>query len=109
MKRYECIKSGRFEMFDFRQGEPYNFDRQAIKNGVSFVGYRTIIGRIIWLNPDQIFEHFKELEPIDDLYENPLEDWHPLTLMEERQIPAWARIAVAVFISAIVLFLIATI
>lgn len=54
--------------------------------------------------------YFRELEPIDDeLYENPLEDWHPLTLMEERQIPAWARIAVAVFISAIVLFLIATI
>lgn len=109
MKRYECIKSGRFEMFNFTAGLIYTFDREATSHdNVVYIGFTTAIGRIIWLNPDQIFEHFKELEPLDELYENPMEDWHPITLKEERNLPTWARIVVAVFISAILLFLIAT-
>lgn len=65
-------------------------------------------GREVEFDIDYLIQYFRELEPLDELYENPMENWHPLTLMEERKLPAWARIAVAVFISAILLFLIST-
>lgn len=108
MKRYQCIKN--FYMEDtgelaFKAGDTYQADNLIFKSRVS---PRHVISR------KNVEIHFQELVELsvydipDDQYENPLEDWHPLTLMEERQLPAWARIAVAVFISAILLFLIAT-
>jgi|SRR6185369_11410556 len=58
MKRYQCIKNIRHELFEFKPGFIYNFKENP---GGNFYGYTTIVGRIIWLKSEQIREHFQEL------------------------------------------------
>jgi hypothetical protein len=58
MKRYQCIKTLRHELFEFEPGEPYNF---TVNPGGNFYGHKTQTGRIIWLTSQQIRDHFHEL------------------------------------------------
>jgi len=58
MKRYQCIKTIRHELFEFEPGSIYNF---TVNPGENFYGHKTQTGRIIWLTSQQIREHFQEL------------------------------------------------
>src|SRR5690348_15599696 len=56
MKRYQCIKNVIIDKFEFKQGHIYNFDEK-----LGFHGYKTVLGRVIWIAYPQMGEHFQEL------------------------------------------------
>jgi hypothetical protein len=75
MKRYQCIKITRHELFEFKPGSIYDF---LMNPGGKFYGYKTIGGRIIWLSSDVIMSNFQELLdlhvddiPRDEAYPEP--------------------------------------
>ena len=76
MKRYQCIKTIRHELFEFEPGSIYNF---TVNPGGNFYGHKTQTGRIIWLTSQQIRDHFQELLDLhvddvpDDQYSNPMD------------------------------------
>lgn len=58
MKRYQCIKTTRHELFEFCPGSLYDF---IVNSGGNFYGYKTPVGRIIRLTSMEIRECFQEL------------------------------------------------
>lgn len=74
MKRYQCIKYTRYQLFEFKPGSIYDF---TVQPGGNFYGYKTSLGRIIWLTSERMRAHFQELldlnvdgpGPADDPYD----------------------------------------
>lgn len=96
MKRYQCIKNVIIEMFEFKQGHIYEFD---VKLG--FHGYKTALGRVIWIAYPQMGEHFQELLEINvDDHE---EEQYTAMLPKTNRLGLGCAIVIAVFLTVLAL------
>jgi hypothetical protein len=100
MKRYQCTKYIRHELFEFKPGTPYDF---KMNPGGNFYGYTTITGRIIWLTSSQISGHFQEL--LDLNVDDHEEEQYTALLPHPKRLATGCAIVVAAILTIIVTLL----
>jgi hypothetical protein len=100
MKRYQCTKTIRHELFEFKPGFIYDFKENP---GGNFYGYTTITGRIIWLKSSEIRDYFQEL--IDLNVDEHEEEQYTALLPHPKRLATGCAIVVAAILTIIITLL----